>query len=65
MEATTPVGFISWRVMGDLVSVLITEITRVTTWVIGVINLLSKSSRPSKYGLGLETQKRVRVAKRS
>ena len=56
MEAAIPVGFITWRVMGDLVSGLM--IARVTTWVLGVINLFSKSSRPSKYGLGLETPKK-------
>ena len=33
---------------GDLVSRLITGITKVTMWVIGVINLLTMSPLPSK-----------------
>ena len=33
---------------GDLVNGLIMGITRVTIWAIGVINLLTKSPRPSK-----------------
>ena len=35
---------------GDLVSRLIMGISRVTIWVIGIINLLPKSPSPSKYG---------------
>ena len=33
---------------GDLVSGLIMGITRVTIWVVGIMNLLTKSPSPSK-----------------
>ena len=37
---------------GDLVSRFIVDIIRVTVWVIGVINLLTKSPRPFQWVVG-------------
>ena len=37
---------------GDLVNRLLVTITRVTIWVLGAINLLTKPPRPSKYNFG-------------